>query len=104
MAVRDPAQARSELKRTVTWRAIADLLAATLGDEPSQKLVRDALSQLGLSGQALDRTEALRVLETLASTPGLAGIAARFAKARIILLFCAPVGGLLQREPAPKPG
>jgi hypothetical protein len=38
-------------------------------------------------GAALALARAMTVRETLATAPGLLGISARFAKARVILLF-----------------
>lgn len=84
-----PAQpsGRPEQKRTIRRRAVTDLLAPSLGDDASATLVDAELRRLGINGDEIDVRTAMRLLDALAALPGLAGIAARFAKARIILLF-----------------
>jgi hypothetical protein len=74
-------------KRVVPTKAIADLLANSLGAEASAEIVQQTVQRLGFDGAELDMPRAMKVLETMAKAPGLPGIAARFAKARVILLF-----------------
>jgi hypothetical protein len=74
-------------KHTIGCRAVTALLAPSLGEEASAELVREALRRLGIEGEELDVRKAMRLLEALAALPGLPGISARFAKARVILLF-----------------
>jgi aspartokinase len=85
----NPTQPGSEQgqKRTIRCQAIIDLLASTLGEEASVELVHAALRRLGIEGEELDSRDAMRLLEAIAAVPGLVGITARFAKARVILLF-----------------
>jgi hypothetical protein len=91
-----PPQPSGELapRRTIHFRAVSELLASSLGEEASAELVRAALRRLGIVGDQLDMRKATRLLEALAAVPGLVGITARFAKARVILLFSAPRGAL----------
>jgi len=72
---------------TIRWRSIVDLLSPSLGEEASENLVVAAMRRCSIEDDDLDRGQSLTLLETLASEPGLAGITARFAKARLILLF-----------------
>jgi hypothetical protein len=68
---------------------IASMLARSLGAEKSASAVEEAALQLGLLTN-LDRQQALRVLELIAQQPGLVGIAARFAKSRVHLVWETP--------------
>ena len=65
---------------------MAELLAATLGEEKAAELVNAAAAEVGL-GATFGREDALGVLERLADAPGLVGITARFAKSRACLLW-----------------
>jgi hypothetical protein len=84
-----PPQPGGELEQTGTiqCRVIIELFASSLGEEASEELVLAGLRQLGIEGQEFDKNTAIRLLGALATLPGLPGIAARFAKARVILLF-----------------
>lgn len=66
---------------------LVTLLANTVGTEKSRQLVGATMAELGLTGATLARDEALVLLDTLAEAQGVVGIAARFAKARLILKF-----------------
>ena len=74
-------------KNTIQQRAVKDLLASSLGEEAASEAVSTTLRQLGIEREELSMPEAHRLLEALAAMPGLVGITARFAKARLILLF-----------------
>lgn len=63
------------------------MLSESLGQEKANETVAAAAQQLQLSGRDFDREETLAILELMASSPGLVGIVARFAKARAILSF-----------------
>ena|SRR5579859_895773 len=76
----------------VDRKQIVNLLAPTLGDEKSEEVVVAALSRRQLPLDTLDQKQALIVLEDLAAQHGLVGVTARFAKARLILLFPPPKG------------
>jgi hypothetical protein len=71
----------------VARKQVVQLLAPTLGEEKSEEVVLAALRRRHLPEDALDQDQALTLLEDLAAQHGLIGITARFAKARLILLF-----------------
>ena len=75
----------AEQTNTVTRDDIVDMLGRTLGRETSEAAVDVAARSLGIRGQSYDRAQALALLEYVATTPGLTGVTARFAKARLIL-------------------
>jgi hypothetical protein len=62
---------------------LAELLAPTLGWEKSSEVVEAATLRLGFSPQELRKDQALAVLDELTRTPGMVGIAARFARSRL---------------------
>jgi hypothetical protein len=62
---------------------LAELLAPTLGWEKSSEVVESAALRLGFPPQELRKEQALAVLDELARTPGMVGIAARFARSRL---------------------
>ena len=83
---------------TIATQTVVDLFAPSLGDKLAADLVQGAKRQLGIGGDRLGLQEALRVLDALAAEEGLAGITARFAKARVILLF-RPAPDAVSRKP-----
>lgn len=63
------------------------LLSPSLGDAKAETCVREAMNTLGLPGHAKMTVDtALEVLETIAQTPGIVGVTARFAKSRVHLM------------------
>lgn len=62
------------------------LLSGTLGEEKATAIVDEAAQALGY-GASLNRDQALSVLEHIAQSSGLVGIAARFAKSRVHLVW-----------------
>jgi hypothetical protein len=68
---------------TISSARLIELVAATLGWEKSAEVVGAAVGKLGLSTRALTADQALCVLAELAQAPGMAGIAARFARSRL---------------------
>lgn len=60
------------------------LLARSLGDDQARKVISAVWAQLALPA-AVSPEQALVVLDTLARTPGIVGVTARFAKARVLL-------------------
>lgn len=60
-------------------------LSRSLGQEKAEDVVDEAAHQVGIGTDDWERDEALLLLEALANMPGLVGVVARFAKARIIL-------------------
>ena len=63
---------------------LASLLSQNLGTEKAQELVGVAAQELGF-GDPLSTPCCLEVLERIAAQPGLVGIAARFAKSKVLL-------------------
>lgn len=58
----------------------------SMGIEGSQKIVKDALSEAGLTvKKEYPRSEALKLCEVLKTKPGFVGIIAGFLAARVIL-------------------
>ncbi len=66
--------------------SLAKLLGASIGDDKATDEVRAAVRALELpSASPLSMDQALAVLEHIAQTQGIVGVAARFAKSRIHL-------------------
>jgi hypothetical protein len=63
---------------------LADLLAPSLGNEASETLVAKFSERVGFPVKG-DRDTALKVLELMACESGVVGVAARFAKVKLIL-------------------
>lgn len=83
-----PSSGRMEaVPQRIERKQIVGLLAPTLGDEKSEEVVLAAVTRRQLPEETLDQQQALAVLEDLAAQHGLVGVTARFAKARLILLF-----------------
>ncbi|MGH7282892.1 MAG: hypothetical protein ACRELY_15315 [Polyangiaceae bacterium] len=58
----------------------------SLGEEKARETVHGAIARLRFEGKTVfDRAQSLRLLEELAREEGIVGVAARFAKARILL-------------------
>ncbi len=58
----------------------------SVGEEKSREAVDTAIGRLHFVHKTqLDRVESLAVLDEIAAAPGIVGVAARFAKARILL-------------------
>jgi hypothetical protein len=62
---------------------LVKLLSSAVGDEQAEDAIIAAAEALGIDPDAFDRDDALAVLEQIAETKGLVGIAARFAKTRV---------------------
>jgi hypothetical protein len=63
---------------------LAKLLSASMGREKAEECISEAAASLGLGG-TFGHDDALRVLEAVATQPGIVGITARFAKSRLLL-------------------
>lgn len=63
---------------------LAGLLSQNIGIEKATELVRAAARELAL-GERVTPEQGLAVLERIAAQPGIVGIAARFAKSRVLL-------------------
>jgi hypothetical protein len=66
---------------------LASLLAHSVGPTRSHQLIGDSARRLGLASFDFDPEQAALIFEDLASERGALGVAARFAKARLMLLF-----------------
>jgi hypothetical protein len=64
---------------------LVTLLAPNLGQEKSAEIVHEALRRRRLPADGLSLGQALDLLEEIANAQGVAGVAARFAKARLIM-------------------
>jgi hypothetical protein len=73
----------------VDLRDIVELFEGAMGRERSEEVVFAAARRLSLPTERLDKAHALSLLDTLVSEPGIVGLCARFAKARLILRFAA---------------
>lgn len=80
----DPRARRGTL---LPYSEVYAIFSPCVGDEKAGDLVRAAARKLLLPNDALGKAQVLALLEELASTPGIVGVTARFAKARIILRF-----------------
>jgi len=69
-----------------SFQDVVAFLSPSLGEERSQELVRAALTSLGIADDTFPLSIALRVLESVGRTPGVAGTVARFALARLTLV------------------
>jgi hypothetical protein len=65
---------------------LAAILSRSLGDDAAAREVGRVADGLGLP-QEISALEALQILDGLAAEPGILGIAARFAKARVHLAW-----------------
>lgn len=64
---------------------LTSLFVRSLGEEKAAQLVQSVMNRVGVIGPDLDETQALKVLDEIAATPGPAAAVARFAKARFML-------------------
>jgi hypothetical protein len=76
-------------QKTLAAHEIAALFAGAMGKEKGEEVVLGAARRLGLPVTELDKAQALLLLDDLAAEPGIVGLCARFAKARLILRFAA---------------
>ena len=74
---------------------LVGMLAPTLGTEKSNELVRSVARELGL-GEELDRASVLALVDRLGEGPGLAGLAARFIRARYLRLTSSSIRPAVQ--------
>jgi len=74
---------------TVDLRDVVELFAGAMSPEQSEAAVLGAARHLRLPKDRLDKAQALSLVDHLAAEPGVVGLCARFAKARLILRFAA---------------
>jgi hypothetical protein len=68
--------------------ALITQLSASLDETKATELIDANAVRLGLfTVKGFSQTQALSILEAISSTPGLVGIVARCAKARIIMKY-----------------
>ena len=66
---------------------LASLLEHSVGPTRSQQLIGESARRLGLASFDFDPEQAAQIFEDLASARWALGVAARFAKARLMLLL-----------------
>jgi hypothetical protein len=86
---------------TFSSSRIAEMLAATLGCEKSTEVVDEAIGRLRYRTDALNLAQALALLADLARTPGMVGIAARFARSRIEVPRASPPSSAVMETTGP---
>jgi hypothetical protein len=67
-----------------TRRELELFLALTVGEERSAEAIRHAMRSLGILEESLDRRQVEMVLDFVATAPGIVGVAARFARSRLV--------------------
>lgn len=72
-------------ERQIEVGTVAGYLAGAAGAERAVELVHTACAARGYDPRSLSVAQAMDVFEEIASQPGLVGIAARFARSRMIL-------------------
>jgi hypothetical protein len=87
MRAASPPSSRPKPQPTATASQIAELLTPSLGEEKSHEVIKAALDRRGIPAEGIAYAQALDVLDDLAREAGIVGVTARFAKARLILLF-----------------
>jgi hypothetical protein len=71
-------------QRRLSRTQLVEMLSESLGAEKAGQVVSETTKRLGVDAYDYDREQALRILEAMAAQPGLVGVVARFAKARVI--------------------
>ena len=59
-------------------------LSQALGEEKAREVIADAVASTG-AGAVMSKQQALDVLASVADTPGIVGVCARFARTRLLL-------------------
>jgi hypothetical protein len=72
-------------KQSIRVADLLKLLAPALGDAKADEVVRATQEKLACSGDELSYPQLMSVLEQIATTAGIVGVAARFVKSRLIL-------------------
>lgn len=73
--------------RHMPAKEVIDLLAPSVGQERARELVETSARKLGLALETLGRDDVSAIMDDLATTGGVVGVVARFAKARALLKF-----------------
>ncbi len=80
-----PTSPPQKIEGPLTRTDLAALLAPTLGQEKSEEIVLGSFQKLGFSLDGVSTAEGLAVLEELATSAGIVGIASRFAKVHLLM-------------------
>jgi hypothetical protein len=80
-----PPDSSAPVSGAVNPSVLTALLAPTVGHERSAEVVLETIHRMGYPTDRLTLQQGLDVLEHLAHLEGLVGVAARFAKARLIM-------------------
>jgi hypothetical protein len=67
------------------WKELLALLAPSVGEDKAHDAIVHAAKTLSMSVTELTREQAVQVLDLMANSVGLLGVAARFGKARFLL-------------------
>ncbi|HTA89365.1 MAG TPA: hypothetical protein VK745_07315 [Polyangiaceae bacterium] len=70
--------------QSVSFEQLAALIVPTLGKEKSHELILSRAKSLGYSADRLNLEQALKILAVIGSESGIVGVAARFAKTRLV--------------------
>lgn len=70
---------------TVVVDDLVGVLGGSIGDDKARRLVLDTLADMELDTRGFTRADALTVLDKLSETPGIVGVASRFARSRLML-------------------
>jgi hypothetical protein len=70
--------------RPVSVDQLAELIAPALGKEKSHELILSSAKSLGYPADRLSLERVLKILAMLGAEPGIVGVAARFAKTRLV--------------------
>ncbi len=83
----DSAPASVRLSATIGVHEVLTQLAPLLGADKADASVQAALRRLGLPRERLDIEQAMRLLDDLGHQDGVVGMAARFARGRVMARF-----------------
>lgn len=86
-AIRSAVTTPRPVINSVTRGELVGLLSPTLGAHKAEEVLSGVCASLGLESESFSAETALLVFERLAAEEGLIGVTARFAKARLALLF-----------------
>ena len=70
--------------QSLTLDSIVELLSSALGREQSRELVGRTAARLGIPPGELQLRQALSIVDDLSGEPGIIGVSARMARARIV--------------------
>lgn len=71
----------------VDLQDLIDALSSSIGEEKASAAVETAARSKGLQSSSCTQDQALAVLDVVSESPGLVGVAAKFARSRIVLAW-----------------